>query len=70
MMTLVQRSQGSAYIFSRNRGGTNAWGRVKKLVASGSEITLVAQWHQWKYSRGGGLGDDNGTNINQVRLYF
>ena len=24
--------QGSAYIFYRNRGGTNAWGRVKKLV--------------------------------------
>ena len=26
--------QGSAYIFERDQGGTNAWGEVKKLVAS------------------------------------
>ena len=27
-------SQGSAYVFSRNQGGANSWGEVKKLVAS------------------------------------
>ena len=27
-------NQGSAYIFERDRGGTNAWGQVKRLVAS------------------------------------
>jgi len=26
--------KGSAYIFERNIGGTNAWGQVKKLTAS------------------------------------
>ena len=31
--------QGSVYIFQRNRGGTNAWGQVKKLLASdGDEV--------------------------------
>ena len=32
-------NQGSAYIFYRNRGGTNTWGRVKKLIASDGAIS-------------------------------
>ena len=28
-------NQGSAYVFERNHGGTDNWGQVKKLVASG-----------------------------------
>ncbi|MDX2042758.1 MAG: putative Ig domain-containing protein [Acidobacteriota bacterium] len=30
----VKSDQGSAYIFSRNQGGANNWGEVKKLMAS------------------------------------
>jgi FG-GAP repeat len=29
--------QGSTHIFYRNRGGDNAWGRVKKLLATGAQ---------------------------------
>jgi FG-GAP repeat len=64
--------KGSAYIFSRNTGGTNAWGRVKELVVndgvaddqfgksisiSGNTIVVGAFW------------DDVATNINQGSAY-
>ncbi len=39
-------SQGSAYMFERNAGGTNAWGQSKKLTASDG----VASFAQFGYS--------------------
>ena len=30
----AEYTQGSAYVFERNAGGTNAWGQVRKLVAA------------------------------------
>jgi hypothetical protein len=42
--------QGSAYVFSRNQGGTNNWGEVKKLTASdGAE----ADYFGWSVSLSG-----------------
>ncbi len=64
---------GSVYIFSRNQGGTNLWGQIKKLEVSdgktgdgfGSSIgisgnTMVV----------GALGDDIGTNADQGSAYI
>jgi hypothetical protein len=66
-------SAGSVYIFSRNQGGTNLWGQIKKLEVSdgragdgfGSSLaisgnTLVV----------GALGDDIGTNADQGSAYI
>jgi type IV secretory pathway protease TraF len=66
-------NQGSAYAFKRNSGGTNAWGQVRKLIASdrqkadflGHAVTV----------EGNTVGvasapDDVGTNINQGSVYL
>ena len=65
--------QGSAYIFSRNRGGSNAWGRVKKLVASdGTDFDYFGRSVaiSGNIVVVGAIGDDNGTNIEQGSTYL
>ncbi|HMZ20540.1 MAG TPA: FG-GAP repeat protein, partial [Blastocatellia bacterium] len=65
-------NQGSAYVFSRNQGGANNWGEVKKLIASDGAVedrfgeavsvdgdTIVVGAHQ----------NDVGANGNQGSAY-
>ncbi|NNG02371.1 MAG: hypothetical protein HKM93_23545 [Desulfobacteraceae bacterium] len=67
------RASGSAYIFSRDQGGTNNWGQVKKITAADgatgdnfgysvsiSEDTLVV---------GAYMDNDNGDNSGSAYLY-
>jgi FG-GAP repeat len=69
----IKSNQGSAYIFYRNRGGTNAWGQAKKLLASdgredayfGSSVSISANTLVI-----GVLSDNVGTNINQGSAYI
>jgi len=64
--------QGTAYVFSRNQGGANNWGEVKKLIAADGAVgdnlgyrvaldgdTIVV----------GARGDDVGANLNQGSAY-
>lgn len=39
-----QSSAGAAYIFSRNSGGTDNWGQIKKLVASGTNARVSGDY--------------------------
>lgn len=69
----IHADQGSAYIFSRNRGGTNAWGRVKKLLASdGADSDYFG--HSVAISGNtvvvGNAFDDIGTNGDQGSAYI
>ena len=68
----VNNVQGSAYVFSRNQGGANNWGEVKKLIASdGAAIDEFG----WSVAVNGdtivvgSLLDDVGPNANQGSAY-
>jgi hypothetical protein len=48
----LQVDQGSAYIFERNRGGSNNWGEVKEIVASDG---LAGDYFGWAVSIDGDI---------------
>jgi FG-GAP repeat len=69
----ASRPEGSAYVFSRSRGGTNAWGQTKKLVASDGEAFDI--FGRSVATDGntvviGALGDDIGINSGQGSAYI
>ncbi len=65
--------QGSAYIFQRNHGGTNKWGKVKQLIASdgatfdsfGSSVSISGDTVVV-----GAYADDIATQSNQGSAYI
>jgi FG-GAP repeat len=66
-------NQGSAYLFQRDKGGANTWGRVKKLLASdraegdyfGSSVAISGDTVVV-----GAFMDNVGTNIGQGSAYI
>ena len=66
-------NSGSAYIFSRNHGGTDNWGEVKKLIASDG---AAEDFFGWSVSINGDtaivgarLDDDNGSASGSAYVY-
>jgi hypothetical protein len=64
---------GSAYIFSRNQGGADNWGEVKKLTASDGSVD---DYFGWSVSISGDTvivsafyDDDNGENSGSAYIY-
>lgn len=65
-------NQGSAYVFYRNQGGTDAWGEVKELLATDGEIADnfgKAVAISGDYIVVGAYQDDVGINTNQGSAY-
>jgi FG-GAP repeat len=64
-------NQGSAYIFSRNRGGTNAWGQLKKLLLASKggyfNLPVAIDGNTMVV---GVSSDDIGNNTNQGSAYI
>jgi|GEM_PF-1221731 len=64
---------GAAYIFERGIGGSNAWGEVKKLVASDAE---EADWFGWSVAVAGDVavvgayGEDTGGTVAGAAYVF
>ncbi|HMX25272.1 MAG TPA: putative Ig domain-containing protein [Blastocatellia bacterium] len=66
-------AQGSAYVFSRNQGGANNWGEVKKLTASDGapgDIFGVTVAVDGDTIIVGAPGDDVGANGSQGSAYI
>lgn len=63
----------SAYIFSRNQGGANNWGEVKKLVASDGAASdyfgLSVSIHEGIAIVGAYLDDDNGSASGSAYIF-
>jgi PKD repeat protein len=64
---------GSAYVFARNRGGTNNWGEVKKLIASDG---AAGDWFGFSVAMAGDtvvvgayFDDDNGDDSGSAYVF-
>jgi hypothetical protein len=69
----IRSSQGAVYIFQRNQGGANAWGLVKKLIASdGAEFDYfgISTSLSGDFLLVGASGDDILTKPDQGSAYL
>ena len=71
-------NSGAAYIFERNIGGTNAWGEMKKLIASDAEaddnfgrsvavagdVAVVGAWRESSYTGAAYIFERNAGSVN------